>query len=113
MKDKRSAVITGSLLLSPIFLYSLTAIWKQTVSLVIKDKRSSTGTISYFLSTTACCTCLSIVFVIFVVVYSDVDECTASSPVCDVNAICQNTRGSYSCTCKIGYFGDGKTCRGW
>ena len=44
--------------------------------------------------------------------YSDVDECTASSPVCDVNAQCLNTRGSYSCRCKVGYSGRGKTCKG-
>ncbi|XP_068736614.1 uromodulin-like [Montipora capricornis] len=41
----------------------------------------------------------------------DVDECTASSPVCHVNATCSNTLGSYRCTCKPGYAGDGKTCR--
>ena len=29
-----------------------------------------------------------------VVFVSDVDECSASSPVCDVNVICNNTRGS-------------------
>ena len=57
-------------------------------------------------------TCLTIVFVVSVFVYSDVDECTSSSPVCDVNAMCQNTHGSFSCTCKIGYYGDGKTCKG-
>ncbi|XP_068736547.1 versican core protein-like isoform X1 [Montipora capricornis] len=41
----------------------------------------------------------------------DVDECTASSPVCHVNATCNNTVGSYRCTCYPGYAGDGKTCR--
>ncbi|XP_068705713.1 uncharacterized protein [Montipora foliosa] len=41
----------------------------------------------------------------------DADECTASSPVCDVNAFCNNSIGSYNCTCKPGYFGDGKTCK--
>ncbi|XP_068705690.1 uncharacterized protein [Montipora foliosa] len=41
----------------------------------------------------------------------DVDECTASSPVCDLNAFCNNSIGSYNCTCKPGYFGDGKTCK--
>ena len=25
----------------------------------------------------------------------DIDECGASSPVCDINANCSNTRGSY------------------
>ncbi|CAH3020496.1 unnamed protein product [Porites evermanni] len=41
----------------------------------------------------------------------DIDECSATSPVCDVNANCTNTRGSYLCTCKIGFSGDGKTCK--
>ncbi|KAL9961085.1 hypothetical protein ACROYT_G029966 [Oculina patagonica] len=40
----------------------------------------------------------------------DVDECSASIPVCDVNANCKNTRGSYRCSCKDGFTGDGKTC---
>ena len=44
--------------------------------------------------------------------FSDVDECSASSSVCDSNAICSNTRGSYICTCRAGYTGDGKTCQG-
>ena len=44
--------------------------------------------------------------------FSDVDECSTSSPVCDSNAKCSNTRGSYICTCKSGYTGDGKTCQG-
>ena len=30
----------------------------------------------------------------------DIDECSASSPVCDINANCSNTRGSYYCTCR-------------
>ena len=42
----------------------------------------------------------------------DIDECSASSPVCDINANCSNTRGSYICTCRAGYTGDGKTCQG-
>ena len=42
----------------------------------------------------------------------DIDECGASSPVCDINANCSNTRGSYFCTCRAGYSGDGKTCQG-
>ena len=40
----------------------------------------------------------------------DIDEC-ASSP-CDKNATCQNTFGSYVCTCNPGYAGDGKRCGG-
>ena len=42
----------------------------------------------------------------------DIDECSASSPVCDINADWSNTRGSYYCTCKAGFTGDGKTCQG-
>ena len=44
--------------------------------------------------------------------FSDVDECTASSLVCDVNANCNNTQGSYHCSCKPGFTGDGITCQG-
>jgi len=44
--------------------------------------------------------------------FLDVDECSASIPVCDVNADCKNTRGSYRCSCKAGFAGDGKTCSG-
>ncbi|XP_078370685.1 uncharacterized protein LOC144654404 isoform X2 [Oculina patagonica] len=40
----------------------------------------------------------------------DIDECSASAPVCDVNAKCTNTRGSYVCSCETGFSGDGKTC---
>ena len=43
---------------------------------------------------------------------ADVDECSASVPVCDVNADCKNTRSSYRCSCKAGFTGDGKTCTG-
>ena len=43
----------------------------------------------------------------------DIDEC--SSPEtndCDVNAKCENTGGSYECSCVEGYQGDGKNCIG-
>ena len=42
----------------------------------------------------------------------DVDECSASGSFCDVNADCENTRGSYRCLCKPGFTGDGKICSG-
>ena len=42
----------------------------------------------------------------------DVDECSASVSVCDANADCKNTFGSYRCSCKAGFTGDGKTCNG-
>ena len=40
----------------------------------------------------------------------DIDEC-ATNP-CDVNAACLNTNGSYECSCRPGFEGDGETCTG-
>lgn len=42
----------------------------------------------------------------------DIDECNASVPVCDVNAKCINTIGSFTCVCKTGLSGDGLKCSG-
>ena len=42
----------------------------------------------------------------------DIDECTNGKHRCDVNAVCNNTRGSYNCTCKDGFYGDGINCTG-
>ncbi|CAH3186145.1 unnamed protein product [Porites evermanni] len=42
----------------------------------------------------------------------DEDECLKTPPVCDVNANCKNTLGSYLCSCKEGFTGDGNTCQG-
>ncbi|XP_064877915.1 sushi, von Willebrand factor type A, EGF and pentraxin domain-containing protein 1-like isoform X3 [Oncorhynchus nerka] len=39
----------------------------------------------------------------------DVDECALGSD-CDEHASCQNTDGSYTCTCIHPYTGDGKNC---
>ncbi|XP_071804887.1 uncharacterized protein [Asterias amurensis] len=46
----------------------------------------------------------------FTVTVTDFDECTKEQNECDVNAVCTNTEGSYSCTCTAGYMGDGRTC---
>ncbi|XP_068736659.1 uncharacterized protein [Montipora capricornis] len=40
---------------------------------------------------------------------NDIDECSSENE-CNVNATCTNTRGSYICTCKKGYVGDGRNC---
>ncbi|XP_067041180.1 uncharacterized protein [Acropora muricata] len=37
----------------------------------------------------------------------DVNECNSSPSLCDVNAQCTNT----TCSCKPGFFGDGKSCQ--
>ena len=41
--------------------------------------------------------------------FTDIDECSTES-VCDENAECLDTPGSYTCTCHSGYTGDGDTC---
>ena len=43
---------------------------------------------------------------------ADIDECECGTHDCDENAICTNTIGSYDCTCREGYIGDGRTCIG-
>lgn len=51
-------------------------------------------------------------FVRFIVVlfYVDIDECTENKDNCHTNAVCKNTRGSYTCTCKDCFKGNGVTC---
>ena len=41
--------------------------------------------------------------------FIDIDECSTGD-VCDENAECVDTAGSYDCTCSSGYTGDGHTC---
>ena len=43
---------------------------------------------------------------------SDINECTANVHNCDANAFCNNTEGSYKCTCSPGYDGNGISCTG-
>ena len=45
-------------------------------------------------------------------VVTDTDECLKEIHGCDVNAVCNNTLGSYKCTCKDGYEGNGTNCTG-
>ena len=41
---------------------------------------------------------------------SDIDECDSNTNKCDVNADCTDTQGSYSCSCRSGFMGDGINC---
>jgi hypothetical protein len=41
---------------------------------------------------------------------TDVDECTAETDDCDINASCANTSDGFTCTCNDGYFGTGQVC---
>ena len=38
------------------------------------------------------------------------DECLAATPPCDKNALCVNSVGGFSCSCKAGFAGSGLTC---
>ena len=42
----------------------------------------------------------------------DINECEDVPGVCDANANCINTAGSYMCFCSSGYTEDGATCTG-
>lgn len=43
---------------------------------------------------------------------ADLDECSNGTHKCNNNAECHNTMGSYRCTCKEGFSGDGFFCSG-
>ena len=43
---------------------------------------------------------------------SDIDECSKNGNPCDENADCLNNDGSYTCTCKDGFTGNGRVCDG-
>ena len=52
---------------------------------------------------------MSILLLIFVL---DLNECANNTDNCDVNAYCDNTVGSYNCTCYPEYTGNGTSCTG-
>ena len=41
---------------------------------------------------------------------ADVDECAGNTDICHHNATCNNTEGSYTCSCNTGYTGSGLSC---
>ena len=41
----------------------------------------------------------------------DINECVAGS-LCNNNALCENTEGSFMCVCHEGFDGDGFNCTG-
>ena len=43
---------------------------------------------------------------------SDIDECNTDFKSCHQKALCHNTQGSFTCSCKPGYEGDGYNCTG-
>ena len=44
--------------------------------------------------------------------HTDLDECTDGSHSCHENAVCINTEGSFTCSCRHGYVGNGYNCTG-
>lgn len=55
---------------------------------------------------------ISSILSLFTIYLPDIDECKSDISLCDVNANCSNTYGSYKCTCKEGYNGTGLACTG-
>eukprot|EP00667_Euglena_gracilis_P000047 EG_transcript_47 len=51
-------------------------------------------------------------FGIYFTVPEDVNECLVGSDNCHSNAICTHNVGSYSCTCRDGFIGNGISCNG-
>ena len=43
-------------------------------------------------------------------IFLDHDECAAELDNCHENATCNNTFGSFECTCNSGFEGDGVNC---
>ena len=43
---------------------------------------------------------------------TDINECSLNTDNCDANAACADTEGSFTCSCREGYNGDGITCTG-
>lgn len=48
----------------------------------------------------------------FYTFFSDIDECSLKTDNCDSNAVCANTEGNFTCSCKTGFSGDGHFCAG-
>ena len=42
--------------------------------------------------------------------FPDIDECVLGTYMCDVNAYCENTIGSYDCVCVDGFVENGTFC---
>ena len=51
-------------------------------------------------------------FVYFFFFCSDVNECVRGLHKWSSDAFCNNTKGSYNCTCKHGFKGNGRECKG-
>ena len=50
------------------------------------------------------------IFLYFSVFRAEYDECVQHNHTCDINARCDNTHGSYICTCIPKFTGNGEQC---
>lgn len=41
---------------------------------------------------------------------TDINECNTPDNVCSRDAVCVNAEGTFTCTCKPGFFGNGQHC---
>ena len=48
----------------------------------------------------------------FFMLFVDLNECTMNTHNCNANNYCNNTLGSFTCTCKLGFSGNGTSCTG-
>ena len=46
------------------------------------------------------------------IISADINECNTTMNDCDDNADCTDTEGSYDCSCKLGFTGNGRECEG-
>ena len=49
---------------------------------------------------------------VFVINFSDINECTDGNNNCDHDATCKNDDGSFHCFCNAGFTGHGTYCEG-
>lgn len=52
----------------------------------------------------------SIMIIIIILYTFDINECADNTDNCDANASSTNTGGSFTCTCRDRFTGDGETC---
>ena len=44
-------------------------------------------------------------------IQNELRDCNPVNYNCSQNALCQETKDEFTCTCKPGFIGDGKTCK--